>query len=102
MDFEYNIRRSGNIEITGYHGKSVKIAIPQTIEDHPVVAIGDNAFSWSSDLISVTVPEGVLTIGEAAFSWCESLQEIHLPSTVRTIGEQCADTVYGWTDQSAV
>lgn len=76
MDFDYSIRRSGNIEITGYHGSAARIVIPQSIEDHPVVAIGDNAFSWASGLVSVTLPEGLLTIGEAAFSWCESLQEI--------------------------
>ena len=48
--------------------------------------IGNNAFFWSSELTSVTIPEGVTSIGNNAFSDCSGLSFITIPEGVTSIG----------------
>ena len=50
-----------------------------------VVAIGDQAFSGNSKLVSIDIPEGIKNIGESAFSNCSSLVSVALPSSLTTI-----------------
>ena len=52
-----------------------------------VVAIGDNAFKDSPEVVNVTIPEGVETIGAGAFKGCALLTSAPLPSSVKTIGD---------------
>ncbi len=63
------------------------IDIPAEYNGERVTGIGDNAFSFSYDLISVTVPAGVTRIGEHAFSYCDDLQSVTLPDGVESIGD---------------
>ena len=51
-----------------------------------VVAIGQNAFSYSI-ITSVTIPNGVTSIGNGAFSYCTRLTSIFIPNSVTSIGE---------------
>ena len=64
--------------------------IPAKIEyegtNHPVTAIGYEAFQNCTALQSVTIPEGVTTLCDYAFSECESLQSVTLPQGLVTIG----------------
>ena len=64
--------------------------IPAKIEyegtNHPVTAIGYEAFQNCTALQSVTIPEGVTTLCDYAFSECESLQSVALPQGLVTIG----------------
>ena len=85
-EFSFSRRRDGSYRVDSYDGPSFSISIPSEYEGHPVTAIADNAFSWSS-VRNVTIPVSITQIGEAAFSWCESLLSIDIPDTVRTIGE---------------
>lgn len=57
-----------------------------TISDS-VTDIGDYAF-FSTSLINVTVPKGVISIGTFAFSHCESLKNISLGNNITSIGTQ--------------
>jgi len=50
-----------------------RIKLPETL-----VSIGDWAFSWCFNLISVDIPDSVTKIGRDAFTGCESLAEITL------------------------
>ncbi|MBP5622871.1 MAG: leucine-rich repeat domain-containing protein, partial [Thermoguttaceae bacterium] len=49
--------------------------------------IEDGAFSASSSLKSIDVPDGVETIGTSAFSECVALESISFPGSVRTAGD---------------
>lgn len=51
-------------------------------------SIAGNAFSGSSSLESISIPDNVTTIGNFAFYNCISLKSIHIPDGVISIGYQ--------------
>src|SRR4051794_8892204 len=76
----------GAITITGYTGPGGAVVIPATINNWPVIAIGDNAFASKTGLTSVTIPGSVNSIGYAAFEFCTSLTNVTIPVSVANIG----------------
>ncbi len=48
-------------------------------------SIENNAFSYSQNLTSLHIPNGVTTIGKYAFEGCSSLTNIHIPDGVTAI-----------------
>ena len=48
--------------------------------------IADNAFGYSRNLTSITIPQGVIAIGKWAFSSCDNLYELRIPDSVTAIG----------------
>ena len=53
----------------------------------PILEIGDYAFSNTSLLTSITIPDTVIKIGIGAFSNCIGITNIIIPQSVTTIGE---------------
>lgn len=51
-----------------------------------VTAVADNAFNSETDLISITLPEGITTIGSNAFN-NSALESVVLPETLEMIGQ---------------
>ena len=51
-----------------------------------VTEIGNSAFSRSSALTSIKIPNSVMTIGSLAFAACSALTDIEIPNSVMTIG----------------
>ena len=64
------------------------LIIPETINRIPVVKISVNAFSNHTELISISVPEGVTTVDDRAFSGCTSLTVVDFPESVTSIGDR--------------
>jgi len=62
-----------------------RIAIPATLDDYKVVAIGRNAFKDCCVPEIIIIPEGVTSIGREAFAGCTALEQVVIPSTVETI-----------------
>ena len=56
-----------------------------TIIPKGVMRIGDNAFSGSSNLTTITIPEGVTSIGDGTFWGCSRLTAIMLPKSIENI-----------------
>lgn len=106
-----------DINDTYYYGcvePAGNLEIPSTVENngviYHVVEIGNNAFEYCDNLLSVVIPDGVVSVGEhafsedssltnvvfgdglveiksSAFSWCVKLcGELLFPSSLRTIG----------------
>jgi len=71
------------------------IVIPSTIEvdkvTYTVVKIGNNAFrgafTGSSALVSVSIPETVTEIGESAFMYRSTLTTVNIPSALELLGD---------------
>ena len=74
--FTYEQSRS-TIAITGYSGPGEMVAIPEKINGLAVFSIGGGAFSWDTNLISITIPSSVTDIGNGAFSGCINLIDVY-------------------------
>lgn len=94
-NFRYDVDKNGNAEITGYVANTDVLNIPSEIDGHPVTSV--RCFNGRTDLVSVTIPEGVRVIGISAFSGCENLATITIPDSVTCIGasafEGCSNLI---------
>ncbi|MCQ4022117.1 MULTISPECIES: leucine-rich repeat protein [unclassified Ruminococcus] len=84
-NFEYTIESDG-VTIDEYLGDDSEVTIPAIIEGKPVTAIGESAFNFNSDVVNVTIPDGVVVIGKDAFRSCSNLESIIIPDSVTEIG----------------
>jgi hypothetical protein len=75
LPFSY-ITNNGMLTITEYTGPGGAVVIPDKIDGMPVASIGDEAFSNTLKVTSVTIPSGVTNIGRAAFHRCYDLAAI--------------------------
>lgn len=84
--YEYNVdNKTNEATITKYHGKSFYVSIPETLDGHKVVAIGDGAFQ-NSNLFWVGIPDSVTSIGSYAFDGCSAMCDITLPDDLTFLG----------------
>ena len=65
--FEYELNNEGKAVITGYHGTDPKVVVPDKLDEHEVVAIGEGAFYYATGISSVQLPASVKTIEDEAF-----------------------------------
>ncbi|MBQ3507547.1 MAG: leucine-rich repeat domain-containing protein [Clostridia bacterium] len=77
-DFTYELADDG-ATITAYTGGEVVVVIPDSVEDKPVVAIGEKAFADKVGLKAISVPDTVKSIGTGAFAGCKSLTSLRTP-----------------------
>ena len=68
-----------------------EITIPTTIEkggiSYPVTSIGDNAFQYCRQLVSVTFSGSIDSIGYSAFYDCDGLKTVTFSGNVGSIGD---------------
>lgn len=74
------------VKITDCDESATEAEIPAEIEGLPVTVIDNGAFAYCSDLINVTIPEGITSIGGYAFFRCTSLTSVTIPNGVTVIG----------------
>lgn len=110
----YNISSSGNhVSVTypsndpynpynGYTEPTGTLIIPDSVyfngNYYIVTSIGDWAFSFCSNIVSVSIPRTTKIIGDCAFGSCTSLSSIILPDSIISLGvcafQNCAfDTI---------
>ena len=74
---------------TEYNSYSGSVTIPRTVEynkiTYNVTSIGKSAFSGSTDMTSVTIPEGIISIGSEAFYGCTGLTSVTIPESVTSM-----------------
>ncbi|KUO79102.1 MAG: hypothetical protein APF81_09400 [Desulfosporosinus sp. BRH_c37] len=78
-DYEYTVT-GGEAQIKKYIGAQGAVTIPSTLGGATVTSIGDWAFDSSTDITSISLPEGVISIGTGAFSDCTDLTSIRFNS----------------------
>ena len=66
--------------IQGYSGSDSDVVIPNSIDGFVVTAISMYAFSWRSDLASITIPSTIQSIGDDAFLECNGLKKVYVSS----------------------
>lgn len=85
--YTYTLDDANRATITGYSGNATALYIPEEIDGHEVVAIGDRAFQNRTDLRTVMIPDSVTRINIGAFSGCINLANITLSKKIEKIGE---------------
>ena len=82
QNFSYEVVND-EIIITKYIGTNqTSVTVPASINNIPVVAIGEGAFKDNTVITTVKVSEGVRDIGESAFENCSKLYSITIKATV--------------------
>lgn len=76
----------------------LNIVIPEVYRGLPVTAVGTSAFTNCTEIISVTMLNGVKTIGQNAFKNCYALASVTIPDGVESIGaaafEMCSSLTH--------
>ncbi len=67
-----NLKCTNKAEVTG------GLTIPETIDDHSVISIGQEAFKDCTGLTAITLPDSVTTLGTYAFWNCNGLTDVTL------------------------
>ena len=76
-----------DIKVNDKNNLPNEVVLPTLYNGKAVTSIGEGAFSWCSELTSVTIPNSVTSIGGGAFSWCSSLMSLNIPDSVTSIGK---------------
>lgn len=97
LEFTITSFKDLTVSVDGDVGFSDKLVIPQTIvykgRTLTVTSVGDNAFSGTNSLQSVSLPNTILSIGDYAFSDNINLTEVVLPEQLLKIGKYA----FSWT-----
>ena len=91
-EFSFNITSSSDhaVDVKSYTGSKAHIIVPQKVtiddEEYTVTGIASGAFLGNSNIVSVTIPEGVTRIAYQSFRNCSNLTSVAIPNSVSVIG----------------
>ena len=69
------------------NGENSVLVIPPIYDGIPITSIQNSAFSYYSQLTSVTIPDSVTSIGNMAFVYCNNLSTVAISDSVISIGQ---------------
>lgn len=84
--YEVEMRGSG-MEIVSYTGEEKNLTIPETINGHKVVYIGEKAFYKNENVEKLVLPSTIKEVGKQAFTETKVLKEVEFKSEYTQIGE---------------
>lgn len=77
---------SDHYEVSVGTTSELTVNVPPTYNDMNVTEVATSGFA-NSNIVSITLPDGITTIGDSAFENCSSLDILHMPSSVVSIGD---------------
>ncbi len=86
-EYSYSILEDGSVQIDSYNSVASDVNIPSSIDGMEVSAIGEKAFEYNQNIISVELPESLKSIGERAFNECLNLKTVKFDGQLTTIGK---------------
>ena len=95
--YTYTLDDANRATITGYSGNATALYIPDEIDGHEVVAIGDSAFENRTDLRTVMIPDSVTEMGGYAFNNCTNLSNVTLSKNLESMGSSAFGNCDGLT-----
>lgn len=78
----------GGMKLTAYLGGEQDVAVPEYIDDLPVVTIGAKTFAGQSSVKSVLLPTTLKVLPAGAFRDCKELIRVTLPEGIEAIEKQ--------------
>ena len=84
--YTYTLDDANRATITGYSGNATALYIPDEIDGHEVVAIGDRAFQNRTDLRTVMISDSVTEIEAYSFNNCTNLSNVTLSKSLKYMG----------------
>jgi len=89
-DFSYQLTEDGEgAVVISYTGTSGDVVIPESLDGHAVIAVGEHMFQDNQVVETVRLPEGLHTIGNMAFFKCAKLKRIEIPEGIKLIEQAC-------------
>ena len=85
-DYTYTLH-NGEATVCYYSGKEEYPVIPDSLDGHKVVALGEMAFYQNESIVGITIPETVRIIESECFYKCWNLKEIYIPASVVEMGD---------------
>ena len=85
----YQIFADGHAEAVGCIPCVNQLDLLAAVENVPVTAIADEAFSGNFFLTEVRFPDTLERIGKEAFRGCEKLRELTFPTGLKTLEDSC-------------
>ncbi len=85
-DFIYTINPNGTVRIDEYTGLGGNVAIPSALNGRTVVGIGRYAFSASTNLAGIIIPDSVLYLEDYVFNDCTALTSVAIGVGLNSIG----------------
>ncbi|MBO7361062.1 MAG: leucine-rich repeat protein [Clostridia bacterium] len=85
-EFTYLLDSDGKAQITSYFGSEYEMTVPEELDGHEVISIGQSAFVNNPILLSVDLGNRITSVGETAFYCCTSLREVKNGGSVRLVG----------------
>ena len=95
--YTYTLDDANRATITGYNGSAAALYIPEEIDGHEVVAIGNGAFKNRTDLKTVMIPDSVTKISGMAFYGCSGLGNVTLSKNLKSLGSSTFGNCDGLT-----
>lgn len=91
-NYVFFIEDKESLSVKQYLGNDMLIKVPELVTydgvTYQVIAVGNAAFKGNANIISVTVPEGVLEIRDEAFAGCTELSAVSFSASLAKIGSK--------------
>ena len=75
--------------LNGYSGNGGDVTVPSEVDGHPVRIVESKDLTRREDILSFTVPEGVIVLASHVMTGAKNLTSAVLPGTLQVMGDNC-------------